>query len=84
MVYIFHLAFCEPSQLTNGYLEFSDNNGVHDVNSTVTYHCDQGYELSDDKQRTRRCQENRKWSETEPTGTGKYFSNLRCSHRTTS
>ncbi|XP_062498995.1 sushi, von Willebrand factor type A, EGF and pentraxin domain-containing protein 1-like [Corticium candelabrum] len=63
------IPFCEPPQLTNGYLEFSDNSGVHDVDSTVTYHCDQGYESSDDKQKTRRCQENRKWSGTAPTCT---------------
>ena len=44
MFYIFHLAFCKHFQLTNGYLAFSDNNGVHDVDSTVTYYCDQGYD----------------------------------------
>ena len=74
-VYV-HLAFCEPPQLTNGYLEFSDNNGEHDVKSTVTYHCDQGFELSDDKWKTRRCQENRKWSGTAPTCSRKYFTKM--------
>ena len=37
MFYNFHLAFCDPPPHTNGYLEFSDNNGVHDVDSKVTY-----------------------------------------------
>ena len=84
MLYVFHLAFCDPPQLTNGYLEFSDNNGVHDVDSKVMYHCDRGFELSDGKPKTRRCQENRKWSGTAPTCTRKYFTSLRCSHKTTS
>ena len=60
----------------NGYLEFSDNNGALDVDSTLTYYCDQGYQLSDEKQKTRRCQGNRKWSGTAPTCTRKYFTNL--------
>lgn len=65
-----------PSQLKNGYFEFSDIIGKHDVGSTVTYNCDREFELSDNKLKTRRCQEDKQWLETAPTCTRKQFANM--------